>query len=72
MTSSKMHAEALQAPDCVADLLARDRGLYAALGAELRERPLAGVLTVARGSTAHAARMSCWPHPRARPVRSCR
>lgn len=50
-----MRAEALEAPARVADLLARDAEAYAALGAALRARPPRGVLTLARGSSDHAA-----------------
>ena len=47
--------EAREAPDAVARLLAADGDVYASLGAELRERPPQSLLTVARGSSDHAA-----------------
>jgi len=53
--TSRMLTEAHEAPAAVARLLAHDGERSAALGAELRERPPQGVLTVARGSSDHAA-----------------
>jgi glucosamine--fructose-6-phosphate aminotransferase (isomerizing) len=50
-----MLSEARQVPDAVARHLASSAGTFAALGAALRERPPRGVLTVARGSSDHAA-----------------
>jgi glucosamine--fructose-6-phosphate aminotransferase (isomerizing) len=50
-----MLAEAREAPAAIARLLAADGATYAALGAELRAHPPAGVLTIARGSSDHAA-----------------
>src|SRR5213596_3075162 len=47
--------ETREAPSAVARLLAADRDVYASLGAELRERPPQSLLTVARGSSDHAA-----------------
>jgi glutamine---fructose-6-phosphate transaminase (isomerizing) len=47
--------EAREAPDTVARLLAAERGVYASLGAELRETPPRSLLTIARGSSDHAA-----------------
>jgi glucosamine--fructose-6-phosphate aminotransferase (isomerizing) len=47
--------EAMQAPKAVARLLASDREACAALGAELRSEPPQAMLTVARGSSDHAA-----------------
>jgi len=47
--------EAREAPAAVARLLAADRDVYASLGAELRDRPPQSLLTVARGSSDHAA-----------------
>lgn len=55
MNSSKMRTEALQAPQAIAHMLGRDGDAYAALGAELREQPPQGMLTIARGSSDHAA-----------------
>lgn len=52
---SRMRAEALQAPQIVADLLGADGALYAALADELRTREPQALLTVARGSSDHAA-----------------
>lgn len=54
--NSLMLDEAASAPDRVADLLAHDEERYAALGARLRAQPPAGgTLTIARGSSDHAA-----------------
>ena len=50
-----MLAEALQAPQAAARQLAADEATYAALAAQLRAQPPRGVLTVARGSSDHAA-----------------
>ena len=59
MTSldSKTHMleEALSAPAAVARQLAADQGAYAALGEALRNSPPNALLTVARGSSDHAA-----------------
>ena len=52
---SQMRSEALQAPQAVARLLAQDEALCAAIGRSLRDEPPTGVLTVARGSSDHAA-----------------
>src|SRR5947207_6191332 len=52
---SRMLDEAREAPDAVARLLAADGDVYASLGAELRERPPQSLLTIARGSSDHAA-----------------
>lgn len=52
---SLMRAEAQEAPQAVARLLAQDEALYAALARHLRDDPPASVLTVARGSSDHAA-----------------
>lgn len=53
--SSRMLDEARQAPTAVARLLANDREACAALGAALRAQPPQGLLTIARGSSDHAA-----------------
>ena len=53
--TSRMLDEAREAPDAVARLLAADGDGYLALGAELRERPPQALLTIARGSSDHAA-----------------
>jgi glucosamine--fructose-6-phosphate aminotransferase (isomerizing) len=50
-----MLAEALEAPAAVARLLAGDRDGYAALGEDLRSNPPQSLLTIARGSSDHAA-----------------
>jgi glucosamine--fructose-6-phosphate aminotransferase (isomerizing) len=50
-----MRAEALEAPARVADLLARDEAACTALGAALRAQPPRAVVTLARGSSDHAA-----------------
>ncbi len=52
---SKMLSEARQVPDAVARHLANSADTFSALGAALREHPPQGVLTVARGSSDHAA-----------------
>ena len=50
-----MLEECLAAPAAVARQLAADGAAYAALGTDLRQHPPAGLLTVARGSSDHAA-----------------
>jgi glutamine---fructose-6-phosphate transaminase (isomerizing) len=50
-----MKAEASEAPAAVARLLANEADAFAALGADLRHRPPLSLLTVARGSSDHAA-----------------
>lgn len=50
-----MFDEAREAPAVVARLLAADAATYAALGAALRDCPPQSMLTVARGSSDHAA-----------------
>ena len=50
-----MYEEALSAPAVVARQLAADHGAYAALGESLRMQPPSSLLTVARGSSDHAA-----------------
>ena len=52
---SRMRSEAAEAPAAVARLLAAEADTFAALGAGLRRNPPAAVLTVARGSSDHAA-----------------
>lgn len=52
---SRMRSEALEAPGVVARLLDAEQQKFAALGAELRQRPPLSLLTVARGSSDHAA-----------------
>ena len=53
--NSLMHEEARSAPRAVADLLEADRGTYAALAERLRAQPPGGIVTIARGSSDHAA-----------------
>ena len=53
--TSLMLEETRSAPARVADMLAKDGDAYAALAAELRRREPAFVVTVARGSSDHAA-----------------
>ena len=53
--TSRMLEEARDAPNAVARLLAADGDAYASLGADLREHPPLSLLTVARGSSDHAA-----------------
>jgi len=53
--TSKMRAEALQAPSTVARLLAADHGAVQALARSLCDTPPQALLTVARGSSDHAA-----------------
>lgn len=50
-----MRREAGEAPAAVARLLRAEAGAYAALGESLRRQPPSAVLTVARGSSDHAA-----------------
>ncbi|MDC8785058.1 SIS domain-containing protein [Roseateles koreensis] len=50
-----MLEEALSAPDAIERQLAHDQNAYADLGAALREQPPTALLTVARGSSDHAA-----------------
>jgi glucosamine--fructose-6-phosphate aminotransferase (isomerizing) len=52
---SSMLEEALEAPAAVQRQLGEDAPLYRAIGAELRARPPQSMLTVARGSSDHAA-----------------
>lgn len=53
--TSRMLEEARQAPEAVARLLAADADAYHSLGAHLRAQPPQAMLTVARGSSDHAA-----------------
>jgi glucosamine--fructose-6-phosphate aminotransferase (isomerizing) len=50
-----MRAEALQAPQAVARLLAADEAVYGALAADLQSHEPQALVTVARGSSDHAA-----------------
>jgi len=53
--NTRMRAEALEAPVTVAQLLAQDEPAYRRFGAWLREHSPTSLLTVARGSSDHAA-----------------
>ncbi len=53
--ATRMREEALQAPAAVQRMLSADAGLYAALGAVLRDDEPRALLTLARGSSDHAA-----------------
>src|SRR5204863_9368681 len=53
--TSRMLDEARQAPEVVARLLSSDGEAYASLGDNLRAQPPQALLTVARGSSDHAA-----------------
>ncbi len=53
--STLMLEEALSASHCVERQLANDERQYVALGAELHKRPPQGTVTIARGSSDHAA-----------------
>lgn len=53
--SSRMQIETGEAPQAVARQLAAEHAAFAELGAELRHRPPLSLLTVARGSSDHAA-----------------
>jgi glucosamine--fructose-6-phosphate aminotransferase (isomerizing) len=50
-----MLAEAREAPESVATQLAHDDAQYSAFGAQLRKQPPSAILTIARGSSDHAA-----------------
>ncbi|GAB1388838.1 MAG: glucosamine-6-phosphate deaminase [Rubrivivax sp.] len=55
MTRSRMFEEAAAAPQVAARLLAAEAQALARLGAELQQQPPQALLTVARGSSDHAA-----------------
>ncbi|NML46269.1 SIS domain-containing protein [Ramlibacter sp. G-1-2-2] len=55
-----MLAEAQEAPQVVARQLAQDAERYRALGARLRQAPPASLLTIARGSSDHAAHYAAY------------
>src|SRR6478735_3543270 len=57
---SRMLDEAREAPDVVARQLAADAYRYSALGAQLRSTPPASLLTLARGSSDHAAHYAAY------------
>jgi glucosamine--fructose-6-phosphate aminotransferase (isomerizing) len=53
--NSLMREEALSAAQQVSEQLSADEAHYAALGASLRQQPPQGIVTIARGSSDHAA-----------------
>ena len=53
--TSRMSEEAREAPAAVARLMAADLAAYLSLGERLRAQPPRGALTIARGSSDHAA-----------------
>jgi glucosamine--fructose-6-phosphate aminotransferase (isomerizing) len=57
---SRMLAEAREAPQAVARQLREDRDRWQAFGARLRQEPPAALLTVARGSSDHAAHYAAY------------
>ena len=57
---TRMLAEAREAPAAVARLLQADAADYDALGAFLRSNPPCGILTLARGSSDHAAQHTAY------------
>ena len=57
---TRMLEEALEAPLAAARLLAHDADDYQRLGAFLREHPPTGILTLARGSSDHAAQHTAY------------
>ena len=54
-TPTHMYGEAVSSAQQVQLQLAADADRYAALGAALRSRPPSGTVTIARGSSDHAA-----------------
>ena len=58
--SSRLLEETREAPDAIARALAQDRERYAAFGALLRAQPPRAVLTLARGSSDHAAHYAAY------------
>jgi len=54
-TPSKMRAEALESANAVADQLSRDQDTLSALVSDLLRRPPKHIVTIARGSSDHAA-----------------
>ena len=57
---SRMLDEAREAPEAVARQLAADRERWRSFGARLRQEPPAALLTVARGSSDHAAHYAAY------------
>jgi len=55
-----MYREAAEAPDRVADQLQRNAATLATLGDELRANPPSAFVTIARGSSDHAATYVCY------------
>ena len=60
MASSRLLEETRQAPQAVARALTQDRERFAAFGALLRAQPPRAVLTLARGSSDHAAHYAAY------------
>jgi len=60
MASSRLLEEIREAPDVVARALTQDRERYAEFGALLRAQPPHSVLTLARGSSDHAAHYAAY------------
>jgi glutamine---fructose-6-phosphate transaminase (isomerizing) len=60
MATSRLLEETREAPQAVARALAEDRERYAAFGALLRAQPPRAVLTLARGSSDHAAHYAAY------------
>jgi glutamine---fructose-6-phosphate transaminase (isomerizing) len=58
--TTRMLEEAREAPAAIARQLAQDGERYARFTAQLRERPPASVLTIARGSSDHAAHYAAY------------
>lgn len=57
---SRMLAEAREAPESVARQLQQDRGLWRRFGERLRQQPPSALLTIARGSSDHAAHYAAY------------
>ena len=55
-----MREESLEAPEAIRKLLREDGEVYARLGGELRAHPPTGILTLARGSSDHAAQHAAY------------
>ena len=60
MVNSRLLEETRQAPDAVARALTQDRERYVEFGALLRAQPPRAVLTLARGSSDHAAHYAAY------------
>jgi glucosamine--fructose-6-phosphate aminotransferase (isomerizing) len=57
---SRMLAEAREAPEAVARQLQQDRGRWRRFGQQLRQQPPSSLLTIARGSSDHAAHYAAY------------